>query len=167
LTSQRGLSGSRSITSSIRHAGTAAAPTARRQSTCSVAPTTVAMTMPTPMAIWKKRTRRPRNLAGASSATYTGAVCVAPPTANPRTTRESDNVTGSGETAAASAPTTKIAETISIVPRRPRRSLSRLQTSAPITAPARIEAAITDFQPLPMWNSSVIWSSAPEMIPVS
>nr|WP_255523312.1 hypothetical protein [Blastococcus sp. TML/M2B] len=57
--------------------------------------------------------------------------------------------------------------TISSVVRRPRAWLSRLQVSAPITAPARIEAAMTCSQPLPMSNSSLICSSAPEMIPVS
>jgi hypothetical protein len=57
--------------------------------------------------------------------------------------------------------------TISRVIRRPRRSLRRLHTSAPTTAPARIEAAMTCSQPLPIPNSSLIYSSAPEMMPVS
>jgi len=69
LTSQRGLSGNRSIMNSMRAAGIAAAPTATRQLTTSVAPTIVEMTMPTPMAIWKNRTSRPRNFVGLSSAT--------------------------------------------------------------------------------------------------
>ncbi len=41
-------------------AGTAAAPMETRQSTASLAPTIVATRMPTPMAIWKQRTSRPR-----------------------------------------------------------------------------------------------------------
>jgi hypothetical protein len=41
-------------------AGTVAAPTAMRQSTASAAPTMVAMTIPTPIAIWKHSTSRPR-----------------------------------------------------------------------------------------------------------
>nr|WP_255523313.1 hypothetical protein [Blastococcus sp. TML/M2B] len=49
--------------------GTTAAPIDTRQSTLSVAPTIVAMRMPTPMAIWKNSTSRPRYRLGASSAT--------------------------------------------------------------------------------------------------
>ena len=44
----------------LKAAGTEAAPTAIRQSTASLAPTIVEMTMPTPIAIWKKSTNRPR-----------------------------------------------------------------------------------------------------------
>jgi hypothetical protein len=47
-------------------AGTAAAPIETRQTIDSEAPTTVAMTMPTPMAIWNASTSRPRYLGGAS-----------------------------------------------------------------------------------------------------
>ena len=54
-----------------------------------------------------------------------------------------------------------------IVLRRPRRSESWLQVKAPRTAPKRMLAAITCSIPLPVWKSRRIWSSAPEMMPVS
>ncbi len=82
-------------------AGTAAIPIDHRHTIDSEAPTTVAMTMPTPMAIWKAS------------------------------------------------------------------SESQLQESAPITAPSRMLAAITCFQPSPIPKSFVICSRAPEMMPVS
>ena len=56
---------------------------------------------------------------------------------------------------------------ISSVPLRPRRSESQLQVNAPITAPSRMLAAITCFQPSAMPKSLVICSRAPEMMPVS
>ena len=101
-------------------AGTAAAPIDHRHGIDSDAPTMVAMTMPTPIAIWKQSTSRPRYLGGASSATYIGAVCVAPPTAKPRTSRPIDSNTGLGETAHHTAPTTKTTASITRVPLRPR-----------------------------------------------
>ncbi len=148
-------------------AGTAAMPMATRQSIDSDAPTIVAITMPTPIAIWKHSTNRPRYFGGASSATYMGAVCVAPPTAKPSTSLPSESTTGSGASAHHSAPMTKIPASTTSVPLRPRESEIREQVSAPITAPSRMLAAITCFQPSAIRNSSVIWSRAPEMIPVS
>ena len=148
-------------------AGTAAMPIDRRHTIDSEAPTTVAMTMPTPMAIWNARTSRPRYFGGASSATYIGAVWVAPPTAKPSTIRPSDKTMGFGENAHHSEPTANTTANISNVPLRPRRSESLLQVSAPITAPSRMLAAMTCFQPSAMPKSLVICSRAPEMMPVS
>ena len=101
-------------------AGTAAAPIDTRQSIASDAPTMVAITMPTPIAIWKQSTSRPRNVGGDSSATYMGAVWVAPPTAKPRTIRPNDSTTGLGENAHQSAPITNSTASITSVPLRPR-----------------------------------------------
>jgi len=92
---------------------------------------------------------------------------VAPPTAKPSTTRPRISIVGFGASAAHSAPTTKTTATSKSVLRRPRDSESRLQVRAPITAPSRIAAAITCFNPSPMPKSSLICSSAPEMMPVS
>ena len=75
--------------------------------------------------------------------------------------------TGLGAKAHQSAPTTKTTASITSVPLRPRFSDSQLQVSAPMTAPSRMLAAITCFQPSSMPKSSVICRSAPEMIPVS
>ncbi len=90
----------------MKNAGTAAMPIITRHGKCSLAPTRVETTMPTPIPTWKVSTSLPRCLAGASSATYIGTICVAPPTANPSRTRLADRVTGLGETEQASAPTT-------------------------------------------------------------
>ena len=79
-------------------------------------------TIPTPIAIWKHSTSRPRYRGGASSATYIGAVRVASPTAKPSTSRPSDSSSGFGAGAAASVPMTKTTATRTSVPRRPRRS---------------------------------------------
>ena len=148
-------------------AGMEAIPIDSRHTIDSEAPTTVAMTMPTPIAIWKASTSRPRYFGGASSATYIGAVWVAPPTAKPSTIRPSESSTGFGENAHHSEPTAKTTASISSVPLRPRRSESQLQVSAPITAPSRMLAAMTCFQPSAMPKSFVICSRAPEMMPVS
>jgi hypothetical protein len=148
-------------------AGTAAKPMDARHTIDSEAPTTVATTMPTPMAIWNASTSRPRYFGGASSATYIGAVCVAPPTAKPSTIRPRESTNGFGENAHQSEPMANTTANISSVPLRPRRSDSQLQVSAPITAPSRMLAAMTCFQPSAMPKSFVICSRAPEMMPVS
>ena len=148
-------------------AGTAAAPTETRHGDASLAPTSVASTIPTPMPSWKVRTSRPRLRAGASSATYIGTTWVAPPTAKPSTIRASDRVVALGATEQSRVPTTNTADTMMIVLRRPRRSESWLQVNAPSTAPKRMLAAITCSIPLPVWKSRRICSSAPEMMPVS
>ncbi len=148
-------------------ATTAVAPIDHRQPIDSVAPTTVEMTIPTPIATWKHSTSRPRSAEGASSATYIGAVCVAPPTANPRTSRASASTTALGASAAPSAPTTKTTAIMNSVRRRPIRSESAEQPSAPTTAPSRMLAVTSDFAVSPRPNSGAIWSRAPEMMPVS
>ena len=78
-------------------AGTAAMPIDTRHTTDSEAPTTVAMTMPTPMASWKPARAGPADLGGASSATYIGTVWVAPPTAKPSTIRPSESSERGGD----------------------------------------------------------------------
>ena len=108
--------------------------------------------MPTPMPTWNVSTRAPRRLGGASSATYIGTVCVAPPTANPRTIRDSESSSGVGDSEDASVPTTKMSEMINRVRLRPSTSERRLQDSAPMIAPSRMLAAMTDSHPVPMWN---------------
>jgi hypothetical protein len=60
MTSHLGLSGSRSSKPSMIAAGTAAMPMDHGHGMDCDAPMIVAITMPTPMAIWKHRTRRPR-----------------------------------------------------------------------------------------------------------
>ena len=64
-------------------------------------------------------------------------------------------------------PTTKTPATARMVRLRPSRSDRKLHVRAPITAPSRMLAAITCSIPLPVPNSLEIWSSAPEMMPVS
>ncbi len=155
------------MTSSISRAGTAADPIEIRQDTDSLAPTSVEITMPTPIASWKQSTSRPRRLAGASSATYIGTVWVAPPTANPSTTRPRASISGAGAAALARVPTTKTAQTMRMVRLRPRRSLRKLHERAPMTAPSRMLAAMTCSMPLPVSNSLLICRRAPEMMPVS
>ena len=85
----------------------------------------------------------------------------------PSSTLESASVGAEGERLQAMVPTTKTAEITNMVRLRPNRSLRRAPTSAPMTAPTRIPAAMTCCQPLPMENSSEICKSAPEMMPVS
>ena len=85
----------------------------------------------------------------------------------PRSTRESASVSSVGEMLHSTVPTTNTAEMIRMVRLRPKRSERRAPTSAPITAPTRIPVAMTDCQPEPMPNSSVICSKAPEIMPVS
>ncbi len=64
-------------------------------------------------------------------------------------------------------PATKTEQIIRMVLCRPHRSERRLHESAPITAPSRMPAAMACSMPEPMSNSSLICSSAPEMMPVS
>ena len=105
--------------------------------------------------------------AGAISATYIGTVWVAPPTAKPSSTRAPASVTAVGASEQHRLPTTKIAQISRIVLCRPKRSDKKLHVRAPITAPSRMPAAIACSMPSPVSNSSEIWSSAPEMMPVS
>ncbi len=85
----------------------------------------------------------------------------------PSSTRASASVSGVGARLAARVPITNTAEMIRMVRLRPNHSERRAPTSAPMTAPTSIPVAMTDCQPLPIPNSSVICSSAPEMMPVS
>ena len=64
-------------------------------------------------------------------------------------------------------PTMKTEQISRMVLCRPQRSESRLQVSAPITAPSRIPAAMDCSIAWPVSNSLPICSRAPEMIPVS
>lgn len=132
-----------------------------RQDTASLAPTKVETTMPTLMPTWNVRMSRPRVLAGASSATDMGTVWVAPPTAKPSSTRAAAKGQALGATAQTSAPRMKTIETSWMVRRRPWTSDNRLHTSAPVTAPSRMPAAITCSMPLPMRKSSLICRGPP------
>lgn len=107
--------------------------------------------MPEVMASWLKLTSAPRYLGGAASPMYIGTTIDAEPTASPMTTRAPRRTPNTGEKAAPSTPTTKMAAVTRIVGRRPIRSATRPAPIAPIAAPTRSRLVTSSF-----WND-VMW----------
>ena len=166
---QRGLSGRKNIDTNTNEAGIAAIATIARHdhTPTSVTPTVLANRMPIPIATLNIVTMLPRRAAGASSEMYIGTTWVAPPTARPRNTRAAISSSTPGASAQAIAPTVNSAVTIITVRRRPSRWVNRPEPIAPTTAPSRMADATSSCAVWPRWNSFVISSSAPEMMPVS
>ena len=111
--------------------------------------------------------RLPRRSVGASSDRYTGTVTEAPPTAKPRITRDGIMTARFGASTPPRVPTKKTTARMVSVFFRPRTSLSRPQTSAPIAAPT---SRVLVIRPSPVAvspRSAFIGSRAPLITPVS
>ena len=111
--------------------------------------------------------RLPRRSVGASSDRYTGTVTEAPPTAKPRITRDGIMTARLGASTPPMVPTKKTTARMVSVFFRPRTSLSRPQTSAPIAAPT---SRVLVIRPSPVAvspRSAFIGSRAPLITPVS
>lgn len=123
--------------------------------------------MPTVIMSWFNDTSRPRRTGGEISAMYSGTTSDAAPMASPITNREPTRTAVPGASPETTAPAANTIAVATRLLRRPRPSASGPAARAPNTAPSSKAATTTCWPPLDSPNSGVMYSSAPEITPVS
>ena len=126
-----------------------------------------ASSWPTTIASSPRPARLPRRSVGASSDRYTGTVTDAPPTANPRITRDGIITSRFGANTPPRVPTKNRTASMVSVLLRPSVSLSLPHTSAPTAAPASRVLVISPSPVVVSPRSAFIGSRAPLITPVS